>query len=223
MPEDRVTSAETIVRSAQMTAASNLLPIPELYVSADSAAKLKVEAGDLPSWDLTPRQICDLELLMNGALPPAQGLPVEGRLRVGLRRHAARRRHALADADHPRRLRGLRRQGRARAGHRAARPGGGDPRDHVGQRQVVARQEPRGRAGVRRRRHRPPGGQLPAPQGRPGLSRRADHRHPAAGALRLPRPAQHPERAPHLSSASSAGGGSSRSRPATRCTGRTRS
>jgi len=72
MPEDRVTSAETIVRSAQMTA-SNLLPIPELYVSADSAAKLKVEAGDLPSWDLTPRQICDLELLMNGAFHPLKG------------------------------------------------------------------------------------------------------------------------------------------------------
>jgi sulfate adenylyltransferase len=53
--------------------ASNLLPIPELYVSAESAAKLKVEAGDLPSWDLTPRQICDLELLMNGAFHPLKG------------------------------------------------------------------------------------------------------------------------------------------------------
>ena len=53
--------------------ASNLLPIPELYVSADSAAKLKVEAGDLPSWDLTLRQICDLELLMNGAFHPLKG------------------------------------------------------------------------------------------------------------------------------------------------------
>ena len=27
----------------------NLAPIPELYVSYDSAQKLKVEAGDLPS------------------------------------------------------------------------------------------------------------------------------------------------------------------------------
>ncbi len=44
----------------------NLAPIPELYVSAESAQKLKVEAGNMPSWDLTPRQICDLELLMNG-------------------------------------------------------------------------------------------------------------------------------------------------------------
>ncbi|MFD1912850.1 bifunctional sulfate adenylyltransferase/adenylylsulfate kinase [Halodurantibacterium flavum] len=52
---------------------SNLAPIPELYVSYDSAQKLKVEAGDLPSWDLTPRQICDLELLMNGGFHPLKG------------------------------------------------------------------------------------------------------------------------------------------------------
>ncbi len=51
----------------------NTAPIPELYVSAESAAKLKVEAGGLPSWDLTPRQICDLELLMNGGFHPLKG------------------------------------------------------------------------------------------------------------------------------------------------------
>ena len=81
MPEDRVTSTETMVRSAEMTA-SNLLPIPELYVSAESAAKLKVAAGDLPSWDLTQRQVCDLELLMNGGFHPLKGFLVQGRLRV---------------------------------------------------------------------------------------------------------------------------------------------
>ena len=52
---------------------SNLVPIPELYVSHDSALKLKVEAGNLPSWDLTARQICDLELLMNGGFFPLKG------------------------------------------------------------------------------------------------------------------------------------------------------
>lgn len=51
----------------------NHAPIPELYVSSDSAQKLKVEAGQLPSWDLTPRQICDLELLMNGGFHPLKG------------------------------------------------------------------------------------------------------------------------------------------------------
>jgi len=52
---------------------SNLAPIPELFVSYDSAQKLKAEAADLTSWDLTPRQICDLELLMNGGFNPLKG------------------------------------------------------------------------------------------------------------------------------------------------------
>ncbi|PWG16160.1 bifunctional sulfate adenylyltransferase/adenylylsulfate kinase [Salibaculum griseiflavum] len=55
------------------TDTSHLAPIPELYVSPDSAQKLKREAGDLPSWDLSPRQICDLELLMNGGFSPLKG------------------------------------------------------------------------------------------------------------------------------------------------------
>ncbi len=50
-----------------------LAPIPELYVSHESALKLKVEAASLPSHDLTPRQICDLELLMNGGFSPLKG------------------------------------------------------------------------------------------------------------------------------------------------------
>ncbi|MFZ9117328.1 MAG: bifunctional sulfate adenylyltransferase/adenylylsulfate kinase [Paracoccaceae bacterium] len=52
---------------------ANLSPIPELYVSHEIAQKLKVEAADLISWDLTPRQICDLELLMNGGFNPLKG------------------------------------------------------------------------------------------------------------------------------------------------------
>ena len=51
----------------------NHTPIPELYVSPDSAQKLKLEAGTLPSWDLTQRQVCDLELLMNGGFTPLKG------------------------------------------------------------------------------------------------------------------------------------------------------
>ena len=56
---------------------SNTAPIPELYVSPESAQKLKHEAGNLPSWDLTPRQVCDLELLMNGGFFPLKGFQSE--------------------------------------------------------------------------------------------------------------------------------------------------
>lgn len=52
---------------------SNHSPIPELYVSEAAAAALKDDAGRMPSWDLTPRQICDLELLMNGGFNPLKG------------------------------------------------------------------------------------------------------------------------------------------------------
>ena len=52
---------------------SNHAPIPELFVAADQRQRLKSEAGLMPSWDLTPRQACDLELLMNGGFFPLQG------------------------------------------------------------------------------------------------------------------------------------------------------
>jgi len=56
-----------------MNTLENLAPIPELYVSYESAQKMKAEAGNLVSHDLTPRQICDLELLMNGGFNPLKG------------------------------------------------------------------------------------------------------------------------------------------------------
>ena len=52
---------------------ANLAPVPELYAPFDRVESLKVEAGNLASWDLTPRQICDLELLMNGGFYPLSG------------------------------------------------------------------------------------------------------------------------------------------------------
>jgi sulfate adenylyltransferase len=55
------------------TLAQNTTPIPELYVSPDSAQKLKLQAAELRSWDLTPRQLCDLELLLNGGFHPLTG------------------------------------------------------------------------------------------------------------------------------------------------------
>lgn len=44
-----------------------------LLVNADRAAKLKEEAAGLPSWTLTPRQVCDVELLLTGGFSPLEG------------------------------------------------------------------------------------------------------------------------------------------------------
>ncbi len=57
--------------------AQSFAPVPELYVSYESAQKLKVEAANLTSHDLTSRQICDLELLMNGGFNPLKGFMSE--------------------------------------------------------------------------------------------------------------------------------------------------
>ncbi|HVR96932.1 MAG TPA: bifunctional sulfate adenylyltransferase/adenylylsulfate kinase [Thermoanaerobaculia bacterium] len=45
----------------------------DLMADADRTAELKAASRDWPSWDLTPRQFCDLELLLNGAFSPLTG------------------------------------------------------------------------------------------------------------------------------------------------------
>ncbi|HEX6203038.1 MAG TPA: adenylyltransferase, partial [Thermoanaerobaculia bacterium] len=45
----------------------------DLVVPPERAAELREAARDWPSWDLTPRQLCDLELLANGAFSPLTG------------------------------------------------------------------------------------------------------------------------------------------------------
>ena len=44
-----------------------------LVVQAAERTALKREAAQLPAWDLTPRQICDLDLLLSGAFSPLEG------------------------------------------------------------------------------------------------------------------------------------------------------
>ncbi len=44
-----------------------------LVASPERAAEMKKLSKEWPSWDLTPRQICDLELLMNGGFSPLEG------------------------------------------------------------------------------------------------------------------------------------------------------
>ena len=45
----------------------------DLYVGPERRAEIKTESREMPSWDLTPRQLCDLELLLNGAFSPLRG------------------------------------------------------------------------------------------------------------------------------------------------------
>jgi len=45
----------------------------DLIVSSEKATELKSNSREWPSWDLTARQICDLELLMSGGFSPLRG------------------------------------------------------------------------------------------------------------------------------------------------------
>ena len=45
----------------------------DLMAAPERAAELKAASRDWPSWDLTPRQFCDLELLLNGGFSPLTG------------------------------------------------------------------------------------------------------------------------------------------------------
>ncbi|MGZ4104944.1 MAG: bifunctional sulfate adenylyltransferase/adenylylsulfate kinase [Actinomycetota bacterium] len=45
----------------------------DLIVDPDRATDLRKQSADWPSWDLTERQICDLELLLSGGFSPLRG------------------------------------------------------------------------------------------------------------------------------------------------------
>ena len=47
--------------------------LKNLYLSAEEAEQEKQAAKEFASWDLTERQICDIELLLNGAFSPLEG------------------------------------------------------------------------------------------------------------------------------------------------------
>ena len=44
-----------------------------LLADSEQAVALKAESRDWPSIDLSPRQLCDLELLLNGGFSPLTG------------------------------------------------------------------------------------------------------------------------------------------------------
>jgi len=45
----------------------------DLRVGEERAAELKAQSRHFPSWDLTARQVCDLELLLGGGFSPLRG------------------------------------------------------------------------------------------------------------------------------------------------------
>jgi sulfate adenylyltransferase len=47
--------------------------LTELIAAPERIAELKAHSREWPSWDLTPRQICDLELLTSGGFSPLRG------------------------------------------------------------------------------------------------------------------------------------------------------
>jgi sulfate adenylyltransferase len=47
--------------------------LKNLYLSAEEATVEKQQAQDYPDWNLSHRQLCDVELLLNGAFSPLEG------------------------------------------------------------------------------------------------------------------------------------------------------
>jgi sulfate adenylyltransferase len=45
----------------------------DVVVDDERASELRKASIDWPSWDLTPRHLCDLELLLSGAFSPLRG------------------------------------------------------------------------------------------------------------------------------------------------------
>src|SRR5215475_8823950 len=45
----------------------------DVVVDDERASELRKASTDWPSWDLTPRQLCDLEMLLSGAFSPLDG------------------------------------------------------------------------------------------------------------------------------------------------------
>lgn len=52
---------------------SRSVPLGTVHFISDALARAKAEAGTLPEMALSKRQICDLELLLNGGFSPLDG------------------------------------------------------------------------------------------------------------------------------------------------------
>jgi sulfate adenylyltransferase len=61
-----------------LTSTSHLIPahggeLVQLIATAERSAELKSHSREWPSWDLSARQLCDLELLLSGGFSPLRG------------------------------------------------------------------------------------------------------------------------------------------------------
>src|SRR5205814_975198 len=77
--------------TAPTAAQSHLIPahgglLVDLVVDERRAEELRNDSAGWPSWDLTPRQLCDLELLLSGGFSPLCGF-------MGRRDHESVRDH----------------------------------------------------------------------------------------------------------------------------------
>ena len=60
------------------TSSSHLIPphggeLVDLIAHPEAAQELKTRSREWPSWDLSARQLCDLELLLGGGFSPLRG------------------------------------------------------------------------------------------------------------------------------------------------------
>src|SRR6266567_7700451 len=68
-----------IGRMKDLTASKSHLITPhggeliQLQVTPERALELKAHSREWPSWDMTARQLCDLELLLSGGFSPLRG------------------------------------------------------------------------------------------------------------------------------------------------------
>ena len=47
--------------------------LKERLLPTDDAEALRIKARDYASWDLTERQLCDMEFILNGGFSPVEG------------------------------------------------------------------------------------------------------------------------------------------------------
>jgi sulfate adenylyltransferase len=62
-----------LIASTSHTIAPHGGELTDLTAPPERIAELKAHSREWPSWDLTPRQLCDLELLMSGGFSPLRG------------------------------------------------------------------------------------------------------------------------------------------------------